>query len=72
MSLLPGGGSAGVTGIRMSELQRSVITCRGLHVDTLDRLPSTNLEMKRVQVIFSVFNVHSLVLRVGEQPGITA
>ncbi|KAG7255839.1 hypothetical protein CRUP_004679, partial [Coryphaenoides rupestris] len=37
--------------MRMSELQWSVITCRGLHVDTLDRLPSTILEMKQIQVV---------------------
>ena len=32
----------------MSELQCSVITCRGLHVDTLDRLPTTTLQNNQV------------------------
>lgn len=32
------------TGMRMSELSLSSITCRGLQVDTLDRLPTTILK----------------------------
>lgn len=31
----------------MSELLWSVITCRGLHVDTLDRLPTTTLKQDK-------------------------
>lgn len=41
---VPGWASVGFKGMRMSELLRSVITCRGLHVDTLDRLPTTTLK----------------------------
>lgn len=41
---VPGCGSVGFRGMRMSELLVSVTTCRGLQVDTLDRLPTTILK----------------------------
>lgn len=43
-STVPGWGSVGFRGMRISELLWSAITCRGLHVDTLDRLPTTTLK----------------------------
>lgn len=36
----------GFRGMRMSALQCVAMVCRGLHVDTLDRLPTTALEKK--------------------------
>lgn len=47
--VVPGWGSAGFRGIRMSELLWSVITCIGLHVDTLGRLPTTTLKTRQFQ-----------------------
>lgn len=41
---VPDWGSAGFTGMRMSALLCPAMTCRGLHVDTLDRLPTTTLK----------------------------
>lgn len=41
---VPGWGSEGFRGMRMSALQCVAMACRGLHVDTLERLPTTALE----------------------------
>lgn len=41
---VPGWGSVGFRGMRMSALQCVAMACGGLHVDTLDRLPTTALE----------------------------
>lgn len=41
---VPGWGSVGFRGMRMSALQCVAMACRGLQVDTLDRLPTTALE----------------------------
>lgn len=41
---IPGWGSVGFRGMRMSELLWSGIDCRGLHVDTVGKLPTTSLQ----------------------------
>lgn len=52
---IPGWGSVGFRGMRMSELPWSGIACRGLHVDTVGKLPTTSLQEEETVRTSAVF-----------------
>lgn len=52
---IPGWGSVGFRGMRMSELPWSGIACRGLHVDTVGKLPTTSLREEETVRTSAVF-----------------